>query len=283
MNPVSINSFSATIINVDTGSATSLLWTTSNADSCTLDEGQGETPAILDAQGLGSREVSPTSTTTYTLSCSGESGPVVETLDVTVASLDSFTSDVPIVAEGDSVNLSWSGENLGECKLNNVVVTGVGSVQTPMTAETYTLACEGFSGPLAERHVDIVVVETPTLEATEEIVSPTGQTTLSWNGVGSSLCVLKSPSGEEVFEGDSEDQHMVEIVEFGDWTIECTGDVNGTTATSSATITIHVAVSISDAVAHVAGVMSPEVVWTHVGAVSCTVDGMTADVDQGGL
>ncbi|MCP4503324.1 MAG: hypothetical protein GY822_25590, partial [Deltaproteobacteria bacterium] len=71
VNPVSINSFSATIINVDTGSATSLVWTTSNADSCTLDEGQGETPAILDAQGLGSREVSPTSTTTYTLSCSG--------------------------------------------------------------------------------------------------------------------------------------------------------------------------------------------------------------------
>ena len=60
------------------GQSANLSWTSSNTTSCTLDQGIDSVPTS------GSRTVSPTSTTTYTLNCIGPGGSDSDQITVTI-------------------------------------------------------------------------------------------------------------------------------------------------------------------------------------------------------
>ena len=80
--PVTIDSFTADASSIPVGGSCTLSWATSNATSCTLDDGSG--PVAVAA--ADSMVVSPTTDTTYTLTAQGVGGPVTSQVTVTVTS-----------------------------------------------------------------------------------------------------------------------------------------------------------------------------------------------------
>lgn len=83
-NPV-INSFFASPSAIIAGDSTTLSWTVTDADSVTIDYGIG-TVALI-----GITTVNPTTDTTYTLIATNSAGPVIATVTVTVAPIETLT------------------------------------------------------------------------------------------------------------------------------------------------------------------------------------------------
>jgi len=83
-NPV-INSFFASPSAIIAGDSTTLSWTVTNADSVTIDYGIG-TVALT-----GITTVNPTTDTTYTLIATNSASPVIATVTVTVAPIETLT------------------------------------------------------------------------------------------------------------------------------------------------------------------------------------------------
>ena len=83
-NPV-VNSFFASPSAIIAGDSTTLSWTVTNADSVTIDYGIG-TVALT-----GITTVNPTTDTTYTLIATNSAGPVIATVTVTVAPIETLT------------------------------------------------------------------------------------------------------------------------------------------------------------------------------------------------
>jgi len=83
-NPV-INSFFASPSAIVAGESTTLSWTVTDADSVTIDYGIG-TVALT-----GITTVNPTTDTTYTLIATNSAGPVITTVTVTVAPIETLT------------------------------------------------------------------------------------------------------------------------------------------------------------------------------------------------
>lgn len=92
-NTVSVSadilSFSASPTAINPGDSSTLSWTTAGFDSCSIDQGVGSVPTS------GSRQVSPTTTKTYTLSCTGSGGPGSSRITITVSAIPGFREIAP--------------------------------------------------------------------------------------------------------------------------------------------------------------------------------------------
>jgi chitodextrinase len=111
--------FSASPSSITQGQPSTLSWSTTNATSCTASGGWSGSKGVS-----GSQSVSPSSTTTYTLSCSGAGGSVTQSAIVTVtAAPDTTPPSTPTnlsasAISSSQINLSWSAST------DNVAVTG---------------------------------------------------------------------------------------------------------------------------------------------------------------
>jgi len=76
---VDVDSFVSSPGTIVSGKQSSLAWSTKNATSVSIDQGIGTVAAV------GNATVSPTQTTTYTLTAQGPNGPVVRKVTVTLA------------------------------------------------------------------------------------------------------------------------------------------------------------------------------------------------------
>jgi len=166
---VSIDDFHANPTTITEGGSTTLYWETSNATSVTLD---GAT-----VSNDGSQTVSPTATTTYTLTAQGNNGPVSQSVTVTVdplpsVSIDNFYADPSTITEGEGTRLYWQTSNatLVTINGNSVIVDGTMSV-SPSATINYILTAHGNNGPVSQ-----------TITVT---VNPVGTTV--WNQSGSTI------------------------------------------------------------------------------------------------
>ncbi|HEY4640338.1 MAG TPA: hypothetical protein VII75_03265, partial [Thermoanaerobaculia bacterium] len=90
---------------IDAGSSTTLLWSVTNSVNVSIDNGVGT------VQPNGSVAVSPTTTTTYTLTAIGFEGTSTAQVTVDVVEVPkilSFTATPSNISAGDSSTLSWS-------------------------------------------------------------------------------------------------------------------------------------------------------------------------------
>ncbi|MGE0406201.1 MAG: alkaline phosphatase family protein, partial [Candidatus Korobacteraceae bacterium] len=142
---------SATPTSVTAGGAVTLTWSTSNANSVTIDQGIGTVLAS------GQRIVSPASTTIYTLTASGAGGNTTATTTVTVTStpqptaptVTSFAAMPASVSPGQTAKLTWTTANATTVTIDQ----GIGSKPpsgeidvTPTSTTTYTLVANGTNG-----------------------------------------------------------------------------------------------------------------------------------------
>lgn len=117
---------------INQGSAATLSWTSANATSASIDNGLGP---VTPAAG-GSVQVSPSATTTYTLTLTGPAGTITKQATVTVT--PTFAATIPITGTGP-VNLRALADAAGYSGVQNANITfqvasGVTIMGAPGTA-----------------------------------------------------------------------------------------------------------------------------------------------------
>jgi hypothetical protein len=136
---------------INSGEASNLIWSTANADTVSISNGIGNVATS------GSQTVTPTASTTYTLTATNASGPVTCTATVTVNSgptpvqpprIIGFTANPTTITAGQSSTLSWNVENA-----TTVDISGLGEVPaqgtravSPNTSVTYVITARNDGG-----------------------------------------------------------------------------------------------------------------------------------------
>jgi hypothetical protein len=174
VNP-SINSISANPTAIIRGNTSRITWTTSNAVSATIDRGIGNVAVN------GFVNVTPTTTSTYTLTATGLGGVTTSAaVTITVYQPPTFTISLntnPIVAgqsttlnwstTGDASNITWTSGGITNLNLNS------NATVNPTTATTYSATVSGLGGS-ASGTITLRVYQIPT-------VSITGPSSINYN------------------------------------------------------------------------------------------------------
>ena len=167
-----VNSFAASPSAIVAGDSATLSWDVSGATTVRIDNGVGQ----VDPES-GTVQVSPQSTTTYTLTATNEDGKTTASATLTVfekPTVMSFAASPPAIAEGGYATLSWDVSGAETVAIDN----GVGQVDpesgtvqvSPDATTTYILAAENQTGETTSS----ITVTVSGEEIVEEIVDGPG-------------------------------------------------------------------------------------------------------------
>jgi hypothetical protein len=182
--------YSAVPTNIVSGESSTLSWTTEGAATVTITGVSGTLPLS------GSTVVTPTQTTTYTLTATSSDGrsvsaPVIVTVgNVGVARIISFTANPATIDVGGSSQLCWNVENATTVS----ITPGVGTVSAvacatvmPTATTTYTLTAHNTVG-------DVSASATITVGGSVKILSFTSNPEYS-SAAGSPVVLTWTTSG----------------------------------------------------------------------------------------
>ncbi len=152
-----ISSFTAAPSSITAGQSSTLSWVTTGATLVTINQGIGAVTGT-------SKSVSPTATTTYTLSAGNSAGTTTAIVVVTVApvvvtppppppppskpTITSFTATPTKITAGQSSTLAWATTGATLLTIDNGVgvVTGTSKSVSPTATTTYTLSAGNSAG-----------------------------------------------------------------------------------------------------------------------------------------
>jgi hypothetical protein len=232
---VEISAFSAMPAVIEEGDSTILVWDSANADSCEL------TPDIGDVDTTGVFDITPASTTTYLLACTGPASSATEEITVDVVgpiSITTFTANPMQLELGQATTLSWAAQNADSCSISpdigDVEASGALTDVQPSETTTYLLSC---SGPVNTVESQAEVVVLPVLDVAEfslgsETIEQGTAETLTWSVVHAEQCEIQPGVGVVELTGTT----MVSPSETETYTIECENDV--VTKTESVTLEV---------------------------------------------
>ena len=245
-----VSSFKADPDSIDSGGATTLDWSTRHATDVSIrpDPGGG-TPGAS-----GSRNVSPTTTTTYTLTASNpawtDGDSATARVPVTVsgvgdASCTLSASDSDIKPD-EPTTLRWTSRNADRLILNpgNIDVTGDADrsrAVTPGTVgeHTYRLTATGAGGSGACR-VEVTVWARPTarIEADRTTINEGQPLTLSWTSGDATRATVTGAGSVEPNENGSHVAHPLEGERSYTITASNPGWTGGDSTTARVTVTV---------------------------------------------
>ena len=169
---------------IHSGESSVLTWTTTNADSVSIDQGIGDVPEN------GSVTVSPTETKTYTITATGPGGTVTDNVTVTVIHPPTvnISANPEIIQVGESFTLTWSSTNADTCAIEpgigNVDLNGSMEV-TPTETITYIITATGPGGTASDSVTvtvnDPAAPPTVSISAVPASIEQGGSSTLSWS------------------------------------------------------------------------------------------------------
>jgi hypothetical protein len=142
-----IVSFTASPTTISAGKSSTLSWTVTDATMLSLDQGVGS--ALISVLGATFQVVTPSQTTTYTLTLNGSVSAQVTVTVVPLPAITSFSASPSVVSSGDSAILTavFSGgtgtvdQNVGD------VTSGTGKSSGPINGTTtYTLTVTNAVG-----------------------------------------------------------------------------------------------------------------------------------------
>jgi hypothetical protein len=155
------------------GASTNLQWTVPVGSTVTINNGVGDVTTLTDSgTGVGTTSVSPTATTSYTLTYNppGAATPAVNIGPLTVT-VNDFTATPDEINEGESTTLAWQVPvGATAVTINNAVGdvtsltngTGAGSTTvSPTTTTYYTLSYMAAGATVATNVATIPVVVIP--------------------------------------------------------------------------------------------------------------------------
>jgi len=136
------------------GTSSTLTWSSKNASTCSASGAWTGVKATS-----GTQSVSPTSTTTYTLTCSGTGGSShASSVTITVdspttppaAPTATLGANPATITSGNNSTLTWSSNNASSCTASGgwTGTKGTNGTQSvsPTSTTTYTIACTSSSG-----------------------------------------------------------------------------------------------------------------------------------------
>ncbi len=156
------DSFTASPTSIVRGNSATLTWATTNATGVSINQTIGS--VAVD----GTRVVSPTNTTTYTLTATKDARTVTCPVTVTVTDVptpltpicNSFTANSSTINRGQSSVLTWNTTNVNSVSINNAIGSvGVdGNVTvSPLQTITYTLTGIGANNKQVSCPVTVTV------------------------------------------------------------------------------------------------------------------------------
>ncbi len=226
-------SISAAPASLMLGEQATLSWTSANADAAIIDQGIGSVG--LD----GSTTVSPSETTTYTITATGPGGTAISSVTVSVTYPEptaSISAAPSSIMPGESATLSWSSTNADSASIDQ----GIGTVSlsgsivvSPTATTTYTITVTR-GGETVVDFVTVVVIQPVEVFITAEpqSIPPGGQAVLTWVSTGAETCIIDSGIGQV----DTSGSMTVTSAETTTYTVTATGP--GGTSAASVTISV---------------------------------------------
>ncbi len=190
---------SADPASIQSGASSTLSWTSTNATSCTIDQGIGNVPVS------GSIAITPFATTTYTITATGPVGTAFASTTITVttpppAPTVSISADPASIQSGGSSTLTWTSTNATSCAIDqgigNVPVTGSIAI-TPFATATYTITATGPGGTATSSVTVTVSIPAPTVAITAApgSIPYGGSATLTWQSTNAASCDIQPGIG----------------------------------------------------------------------------------------
>ena len=220
---------------VEIGWSTVLHWSSTNADSASIDQGVGTVPVN------GSVEVLRFEITTFTITVTGPGGTATASATVTVTlpppTVNIFANPEMILL-GESSTLSWNSVYADTCVIEPDIgaVDKNGSITVSPTETTmYTITATGSGGTDTKSVTVRVDYLPPTVDisANPKTILLGESSTLTWSSNHADTCVIEPDVGNVETNGSV----SVSPTETTTYTIMATGS-GGDTATDS--VTIHV-------------------------------------------
>ncbi|HOS96724.1 MAG TPA: PKD domain-containing protein, partial [Deltaproteobacteria bacterium] len=224
---------SADPVTILSGQPTLLSWTSSHADTVSIDQGIGAVPAD------GSMTVLPVGTTTYTITAAGPGGVATDTVTVTVLMPPRVMigTHPPVIIEGENSTLTWISEHASSAWMDNGIgqVAPEGSLEVrPGETTTYTITVQGPGGT-ATSAATVEVVPRPTVEiaAWPNPIDAGEASVLSWTSTHAESASLDQGIGVVDPAGSRE------VSPGGTTTYTITATGPGGTATASVTVEVN--------------------------------------------
>ena len=197
--PACTATFNASDTYLTAGESAVLTWTTNNASSVSISPFSSD----INFGKNGNVTVSPTSTTTYTLTVNCNNGnTIVKTVKITVTTpvaptvancvVNSFSASPSIVAYGSPSRLYWTTTNCNQVSITNLGSQMLSSSTTTgnlIMDTTYTLSASGANGSTDTKVVTVYVTQQPvqgycaitSFNAAQSLIANGATTTLTWS------------------------------------------------------------------------------------------------------
>jgi RHS repeat-associated protein len=167
------------------GNVATLTWSTTLADTVTIDNGVGDVPVN------GSVELEPIITTTYTATATGLGGTVSENATITVYQPPTvtITADPVTITRGSSSQLTWNSTYADSVTITpdpgSVSPSGTTSI-SPSETTIYTIIAVGPGGAASDTVTVEVLSGDPivSIAAAPETISLGSSTLLTWHSAG---------------------------------------------------------------------------------------------------
>jgi Protein of unknown function (DUF4038)/Putative collagen-binding domain of a collagenase len=246
--PVPTVALTASPDTIAAGQTSTLTWTSTDATGCTAGGGWSGSRATS-----GSANVTPDSTTTYTLSCTGVGGSTGRSVTVAISSTPAapvvtLAASPDTVASGATSTLTWTSSNASGCSASGGWTGTKGTSGTqgvaPTVTTTYTLTCTGTGGSTSTSvTVTVAAAPTVTLTATPDSIGAGQSSTLAWTSTNTTGC---SASGGWTGARSTSGSQSVSPTATTTYTLSCTGPGGS----ASQAVTVKVGATTSGAYAY---------------------------------
>ena len=190
--------FSAAPLQILSGQTSTLLWVVDNSTSQTI-------TTLGTVVAAGSQTVSPTVTTTYTLTATNQAGSVTATATVTVTQIPnpivvSFTATPnPSTTPGGAVALTCQTQNAASITMAGLTFLTPNITYTvyPQTTTAYTCIATGENGAVASKSVTVTVGSTapPTAQPPVIVIAGGSSQTTTVRNIQLNFSGSSSPAG----------------------------------------------------------------------------------------
>ncbi|MFH1674773.1 MAG: RHS repeat-associated core domain-containing protein [Pseudomonadota bacterium] len=224
-------------VSIILGAGATLSWTSTDADTVSIDNGIGQVAPS------GLLAVSPTATTTYSITASNASGTATDTvtISVLVPPTTSISADRTSIVLGESVTLSWTATNADTVAIDNGIgqVDPSGSITVfPGETTTYTVTANNAAGSATDSvTVSVIVPPTVDISADPDSITLGELSTLTWSSTSADTVTIDNGIGDVA----PNDSLIVSPTQTTTYTITATNSAGS--AQSSATITLVAAVA----------------------------------------
>jgi len=270
------------LTNVNYNGSITLIWSTSNVDSCVASGDWSGSKSIT----TGSETISSLTTdSTFILTCTGINGDTSDAIYISVGAPATpsvtLSANPTTVAFNGSTTLSWTSSNVDSCVSSgswsgNKDISGSQSRNSLTSEKTYTLTCSGANGTASDS-VTITVgasSATPTVNLSASLLNVPydGSTTLNWSSNNVTSCTASGDwSGSKATSGSQIISALTTNSNFGLTCSGAGGSANDSVSIILAVPTITVNLSASPSSVVYGG--STTLNWSSSNASSCTASG----------